>query len=441
MVIAYKIVMDKIHIKQMILADDLTGANDTGVHFLPNSSRVMVIVDAQVDTFPELAETTVINTDTRFLSPKDAYKKIHDIMGIFISYQPNHIYKKIDSTLRGNIGSEIDALMDVTNYSLTCVASASPRNGRTVRDGLCYVHGELITDTEIAHDPFNPVTSSSILEVLTTQTTRKIGLLLLSEIRSPLSEGYAKLESLVTGGAEIIVTDAESAEDLRKVKQLFAMLSDPVLFVGSAGLFHAVNNNSDQFTYKKPTPLFCIKDYPNILFVIGSLMDTTLQQVEYLCHQQDVANYKITTEELLKADNDLAIGSSAKEIAKGFRKSSIVLMKTDRMQVDKPATAIQIGNALGSLVYAVMKLVEIDVLVVTGGDTAKNVLKKIQVNSFELIDEVLPGVPMARIRRHTDDKMVLFVTKAGSYGDLDALFRVVEYMEEESNQSNKEEGV
>lgn len=421
--------MEKIFINQLVVADDLTGANDTGVHFVSCSEDVIVIMDIFSETTIKPASTTVVSSDSRFLSPQSAYENVRNIMLAFLSYQPKKIYKKIDSTLRGNVGSEIDAMLDVTGYEIACVASASPRNGRTVRDGICFVHETPVSETEIGKDPFTPVLTSSVVNIIGSQTKRCIMQIPLQVIRTPLDKSVQYLLEMIAVGAKIFVTDAETSDDLKRVYTMFSMVNEQVLYVGSAGLFHAMNGNVAGMGEVSKKSLVPMSQEPKTLVVVGSLMKRTMQQVTYLNENHKIRIHQINTSEILKIKNDAYLDVLLAAISESFKESSTVVLKTDRKYIGNPEMATQVGAALGNLVQKSIEKIHLDVLVVTGGDTAKNVLKKIGVNSYRLLGEVLPGVPLAKIQLNPKNHEMLFVTKAGSYGEPDVLKQVVDFIQ------------
>ncbi|HCJ93654.1 MAG TPA: hypothetical protein DHV69_00045, partial [Sphaerochaeta sp.] len=197
-------------ILRLVIADDLTGANDTGVHFLSDQAAVVVIVDpssADFDPKDLKAPTIVVNTNSRSLSPENAFWAVQESVQKFAFLNPREIFKKIDSTLRGNVGAEIDAVMGASGFRVACVAPATPRNGRTVRDGLCYVNGIPLAATEVANDPFTPVQGSDVRMIIASQTDRTIGLLPLEIVRSTPEVSVAFVQSLIATGIEIIVAD------------------------------------------------------------------------------------------------------------------------------------------------------------------------------------------------------------------------------------------
>ena len=99
--------------KLLIIADDLTGALDTGVQLVKAGVIPHVIIDL-TKPLPRITDTQafVLNAETRHLPKDDAYQIVFNIVKRALNAGFDHIYKKTDSALRGNIGSELAALLD-----------------------------------------------------------------------------------------------------------------------------------------------------------------------------------------------------------------------------------------------------------------------------------------------------------------------------------------
>ena len=417
------------NIKRLVIADDLTGANDTGVHFLSVNEPVTVIAnpDSENENIGTLdASTIVVNTNSRFFTPKKAYSEVYECMQKYLALKPTEIYKKIDSTLRGNIGAEIDAVMAGSGYKIACVVPAAPRNGRTILDGQCYVNGVPLDQTEIAKDPFTPVRTANLSMIVSSQTTREVGLLPLDIIRSAESTAKRYLHQLVSSGKEIIIADSESIEDLVAVEKLFQRLDEKVLFVGSAGFFHAIGNSDGKmgpFIFDESE-----SDPVGILLVVGSLMDISIRQAEWFCEKEEnCRSRKISTANILKATAP-EVEKIISELTADLSSKNIGLLRTEKEQISAKANSPIIGKALGSIVSKVVNTAGVDVLFVTGGDTALYILNELGVSKLNLKDELFPGIAAAEILVPGKTKPTLFISKAGSYGEENALESVVDYV-------------
>jgi len=418
---------------RLVIADDLTGANDTGVHFLGADHPVTVIVDGGVqrDTPAETtsagqkaptdvptAETVVVNTDTRFSDATTAYSIVSDNIARYCGNGSREICKKVDSTLRGNIGAEIDACLDTGFYDIACVAPATPRNGRTVLDGRCYVHGIPLHETEIATDRFTPVDESDIRRIIRRQSSRTSVLLPLSVLRGAGTAAERFVTDAIRRGVEIIVCDAETVEDLRNTRALFSSLDERVLYVGSAGLFHA----RDEIDHEEPARAVSIdpETVTSALFVIGSLMQTTQGQVEHLIAHTDTGYCRVGIDDGVPPQGR-EIDDLAGTVRDQLAHHDAVVIQTAYPDREITADGSTIAAALGAIVDRVVAERKVDLIVATGGDTALHVLKQMNVHRLDLVGEVLPGVALARFDRHHPSAGTLFATKAGSYGDPDAL--------------------
>ncbi len=118
---------------------------------------------------PADTEVWIINTSSRSLPPADAASRVRKTLKALEEFKPDYIYKKIDSTLRGNIGSELEAVLSELKLEYIPLCAAFPAMGRTTLDGVHYVNGTIITDTHYADDVNSPVREANINKLLASQ--------------------------------------------------------------------------------------------------------------------------------------------------------------------------------------------------------------------------------------------------------------------------------
>ena len=426
-----------ITIKRLVIADDLTGANDTGVHFLSDSENVEVVIDTDLFSMKALdhsVHTLVINTGTRNAEPLEAARKVKSYLNHFLRYSPKEIYKKIDSTLRGNVGAEIDALMAESGYALACVAPAVPRNGRTTVNGICFVDGIPLYETEFAQDPFSPVRSSDAATIISGQSERKIGVFTLEKLRAQRDIALTALKEKIKNGCEILIVDSETSEDLILAKNLFSLLDQKVLYVGAAGFFHAIGTKS------LAKPHLCIPHRPKILFVTGSMMKTSKKQTDWLIERNYIGKTFTVISREAVSDINSEVSRVAHEVSKEFNHNTVALIQTDRDTHEIAHTAERVGLTVSKIVQEVIRRTHIDVLVVTGGETARNILSRLKVDSLYLIDEALPAVPVSLMRSPVNSEL-LFISKAGSYGNTDVLEGIITYLNQITTATKTQENM
>ncbi len=147
----------------LAIADDMTGALEAGAKLAPLGSLVTTQTELR---FSVQNKVIVMDTETRHVSSREAAEKTYRIAQAARQLQTEIIYKKTDSTLRGNIGPEIHALARAYPERPIVFLPAYPRLGRTVRGGYLYIDGQPVNHTPFAHDALNPVKTHSVPEVL-----------------------------------------------------------------------------------------------------------------------------------------------------------------------------------------------------------------------------------------------------------------------------------
>src|SRR5438046_1427963 len=211
-----------------IIADDLTGACDTGALF---AARGPVPVTVWPDAALR-APVSVVDTETRALDPADAARRVSAVAR---SVARTRIFKKIDSTLRGPIGAELDALLRATSAAGALVCPALPSEHRVVVERVLTVGAVPVAETAIAEDPTFPraAGTSNVVDLLRPQLDRPFAWIPLGRVREggrPLTARLVRLAGMV------IVADAETDADLDTLVEAVLELDSPPLLVGAAGL-------------------------------------------------------------------------------------------------------------------------------------------------------------------------------------------------------------
>ena len=202
-----------------LIADDLTGAADAGAGF-GRPVRLTIAPDPAWD--PGLAESVlqVHDTESRHLTPSEAGDRV---AAAHLRAPVGRLYQKVDSTLRGNPGAEIEGALRSGRHRLAVVAPAFPAHGRTVLGGVLRVDRVAVSQSAFGSDPRSPVLHDSVLDLLRATTDLEV-------VR-------ATIEDLQRCRAAIAVVDAVTDDDLRRIA---AAITDDMLPVGSAGLARAL---------------------------------------------------------------------------------------------------------------------------------------------------------------------------------------------------------
>lgn len=416
--------------KMLVIADDFTGANDTGVQLAKKGARTEVMLTPQQKP-SRRTDVLVINTDSRALSAEQASIAVTQTLSAWLGTTQNNvlIYKKIDSTLRGNPGAEIAAAMAASGATLAIVAAAIPSAGRITRQGECLVHQRPLLETEFASDPRTPIISSRISTLIGLQTRLPVSEMSLDVVRG--GELRARLESLARQGGGIVVMDAENDNDLTLIAQAALAMTQPPLLVGAAGLANALPAES-YMTMHQTLP---------VLVVAGSMSEMTRRQVEQAQRSGRVDVVRIAVQTLLGPKDECEhIVAQACEILMQNRHCVLQTSSSvdDRNQIDaltahyelsREALGEKLSQRLGEITLAILDRARTGGLFLTGGDIAIAVANALGAEGYRIQSEVAPCIPCGTfVNSEIDDLPV--ITKAGGFGTDSTLCEALHYIEE-----------
>ena len=417
-----------------IIADDYTGAADTGVQFAKKQLKTSIVRDLKrIGETAKRVDVLVFDTESRGDPKEVAYKKVALAAEEFKKTGVEILYKKIDSTLRGNLGVELDAVIDTLAVSAVILCPAYPKNGRITVGGFHLNNQSLIEDTEVAKDLESPVKESHIPTLIRSQSKKKVSLLDIATVSLGAKRVKREVMRHLKEGNQIIVIDAISQRDLKTIAQTIASLDQLVLVCGSGGLAEEL-----------PDALGLSEDREECVVVIaGSVSEVTAQQIRMAAKTLNVkvvtvdvhrvlmgkedGNLEATrvvdeAEEALHAGRDIVIRlaeslSALEEIKETGKESGL----TDREMRNS------MGYILGRTSKAIIKKGKVCGMVVTGGETAFNVYTALDVIEVRVEEEVLPGIPVVTI---VDGPAcgTRVITKAGAFGDENALVTAIEYL-------------
>src|SRR5215218_8935633 len=249
-----------------VIADDLTGAADTGVQFVHAGYRAAVFFRA-TEMLADDLDAVAFDTDSRAMPAGFAAKRVVD--AAHVARGARIVYKKLDSTLRGNVAAELAAALGGAQRGRAVVAPAFPAAGRTTVGGIQRVHGVPVDETEMANDPHTPVSEAHVASLLA-DTFSSVGALSVENladherVRRTLEE------------CECVVVDAERDADLETLVRAVPD-SARVLWAGSAGLALALGS-----VYPGPCAgEASVQRAPvrPVLVVVGSLSGVAREQV------------------------------------------------------------------------------------------------------------------------------------------------------------------
>lgn len=369
----------------IILADDLSGALDTGAAFhkwMPTN------VYSQIpEHITQTEGAVVINMNTRHMTGERLANQLTSVILKMSQTKTEfqHIYIKVDSTLRGPVGQTLKLILQILpQYRGILLCTPFPETGRTIVNGRLMVNGQLAECTELSRDPYNPLTSSEVSSILGDVGLPVVRLTLHDVRRAP---------SLDFGQRAIYVADAVTRKDLEHLSRLIAAYSD-ILPVGSAGWAQSL-----AYVWRslaRPNLDLIDKTFSQIVALVGSLHPQSAHQIDYI---QDCSRWTVET-------------------IVSHRQASMSLPSDRHIALRTPREPIKnINSILNTMATIVTRLLDSDrciVLVLTGGDTSLFVMKYLNVATLQPIKELSSGVVVSHgIFRGIP---LYFITKSGAFG-------------------------
>jgi uncharacterized protein YgbK (DUF1537 family) len=307
-------------------------------------------------------------------------------------------YKKIDSTLRGNLGSELDALLDTLGHPYALVCPAFPAHGRGLLDGR-------LTGA--------PVQSVHLPTLLAHQSQRAVAALPLAAVRARSECLAARVAEMRARRAQVLVVDAVSEDDLHTIVAAARALPD-VLLCGSGGLIGALA--ARQAAGSRAQAIGEAVRGPQrppagpALVVVGSGSAMAHAQIAYLrrCGVQAIA---VGAEMARHGTGDVVL-----HLPEPFSPER-------RSALEGPA-AREAAARLAAAALAAIARRRPALLVLVGGDTAISVLARLGIQRLTVLRELLPGMPLTC---GVDAAGVshFVIMKAGNHGDETTLATLV----------------
>ena len=425
-----------------IIADDLTGANDTSLQFFLTGCKTQVAFGEDISVDENLkTEVFAMSTESRNTDVDTAHKKVLNVAeNIIKKYNFEHIYKKIDSVLRGNIAAEILTLLEVLELDAAVIFPAFPNEGRTTIGGYQLVKGIPLQRTEVSRDPAFPITESNIVNILKNQMPEEIrdivDLISLDTVMKGAGPILTKLNELVSKGKKLIVADAVSTTDLEQIALAVTKSTYKIIPSGSAGAAQALSRiwNPEPET-KKEEPVI-----PNLpkLIVSGSATDLTASQIKRLKEYDDIENAYFIA---IKPEN--IFSDDFEEIAQRIinnlvKNNTVVIHSSALMENTEEINSLLIEHELTKDIFiskicdylaAVTKTVIYQkeaILITVGGETSYKCCRAIGSKNLQTIDTVAPAIPLG-----VDHKGQYIVTKSGNLGTQNTLIDIIKYFEQD----------
>lgn len=426
----------------VVIADDLTGANATGVLLKKMNYEAYTVMNTERIELSTLTDCDCVlyPTDSRGIEPKMAYNRVYNVCSLLKGDGVKVYSKRIDSTLRGNLGSETDAMLDCLGDDYIAVAAPCfPSSGRIVAGGYMLVGGLPLHKTDIAIDPKTPVKISEVAVLFDEQSRYKVSSIQLKDLMHGKHYLAELMNQCVLSGSRIIVLDCITQEDLD-------LIADAVITSG----FKVIAVDPGVFTATLARKLITPsqkKEKSKILAVVGSVNPNTTAQMKELWLSQRTYNVFVNTRELLesKGRREAEISRVAEEILNECGRNAVCTVTGDgiypenridfkpymeRYNCSMDEVTGMINGAFAEITYRIFKAEPtFRGLYTSGGDVTVAVCERFDTAGLSLKDEVLPLAAYGQFLKG-EFEGVHIITKGGSQGGRDAINQCITYLKE-----------
>ena len=408
--------------KYIVIADDLTGSNATCSLFKKIGLRAASILKLQGDINYDV-DVISYSTASRGLAKEEAYKKVSEAIKILRNRDVLVYNKRIDSTLRGNIGAEINAMLDnLEDDRIAVVVPAYPDSGRIVVNKTMLVNGVLLENSDAGKDPKTPIKTSCVESLVQKDIKYSSTYFTLSDITQPIEEIAKKIQEAIKK-SRVLIFDAVNNEDIIKISKAVIHSDINIVTVdpGPFTLYYSKELQKKNHLEKK------------ILMVIGSVTPTTKKQIEYILQEEDIFLVKMKIEDFFKKEScSKEIERVISFIKKGITSYDLFLVTTSPIGDEKKADLQKLAKNLNTTVEEISKIIantltetavkilketqKFEGVYSSGGDITIALLKKLKATGVEIREEVIPLAAYGRIIGGDFPNLKL-VSKGGMVGD------------------------
>lgn len=406
----------------VIIADDLSGAADCGIACV-NAGLSTLVSFGELD---ENSDTDVlsIDADTRGLNSEAAANRTADLVRRYITHDDQLLFKKLDSTMRGNVAAELAAALEArrsmisaTEHIVAVMAPAFPASGRTTVAGHQLLHGKHLHETDMwKREEMQGRCHIPTLLHAAGMRPASLDLQMIRSGEASLRQAFTRLAQ----DADVLVCDAETDHDLRAIATASIALGRATVWAGSAGLAHHLPHAAALSSSSPVTPMQPLPSGPT-LFVVGSLSNISRAQVKVLLSASEVISITVSPTTLLAGPESADWREHQTVIDKALRTGQHVAI----MVSDEDLLHRALGNELARALAAMLAHCSdtIGALVATGGESARAVLQAWGVTKLRLIRELEAGLPLSV----TSGRLPV-ITKAGGFGNSETLLSCHQYL-------------
>lgn len=399
--------------KLLVLADDLTGALDTGIQFVAGHANTRIILSGRypLTEVDRSVQVLVIDTESRHLPPAKAAEIVRDIVCQAVDLEVPYIYKKTDSALRGNAGAELSALLEASGANQLQFIPAFPRTGRTTVNGVQLIDGVPVAQSVFGRDPFNPVRHSAIGDILTEQ--------------ADVAVHSVRAESPVSSEKGIVVYDARTDDEIGARARQLKESGRLHILAGCAGFAAVLPELMELGGADVIEP-----EYGSSFFVAcGSVNPITVAQLAEAEHH-GFTHIHITPAQALgsgyfRSDEGRVLLDSWAGILNGGANcildtnpapgAETAYAYAQRGGISLEELRVRIADTMGLVVQELLRRNVHSTMLITGGDTLMAFMRTVGVSEISPVCELAPGSVLSMVQIGREAYPI--ISKSGGFGE------------------------
>ncbi len=422
-----------------IIADDLTGANDTALQFHQRGASTKILLDAECE--PKIkagTEVWALSSESRNVPEEVAISRVERAVTTFTeNFSFDYYYKKIDSTLRGHIALETLTMLNILEYDAAIIIPAFPQEGRITVGGYHMAKGVPIGRTEIAIDPHSPITESHVPSLLKMQlgepASEMVGTIDLRTVMNGAGPVLMRINELLRDGKKLIVADATSLTDIEQIALAINKCDKKILPTGTAAGAQVFSKYWLAGVEKEDAEVK-LENLPKLI-ISGTATQITANQIKKLEQSdeyEDINFIALETSEILAGVCENLVERIISNLKSGVTvcvHTSDLVANFDGFSDDsfnaeltKEKFASMITDYLAELTKLITDKIDL-ILITLGGETSYKCCKAMVSNELRLVDEVVPAISISK-----DINQKWIITKSGNLGNSNTLVEILNYL-------------
>lgn len=406
----------------IVVADDLTGANATCAMIRKTGLRTASLLEAQKGPLIDAIDAVATTTNSRAMEPALAYEAVKNATDLLKSDDVEVYNKRIDSTLRGNLGPEIDGMLDALGDDRMAIAvPALPDSGRIVVNGTMLVNGDLLLNSDAGHDTITPVFSNVVEELFLKNLKRKARSIYLEDVQKGSEHLTNRIKAAYEDGIRVLIFDSVSNREISVIADAVLKSEVPNIAVDPGPYtLSLIRGSLDQE-----------KHLSKVLMTVGSVTDSTMEQIHVVITElfPEIINVdaaKLIDPEQAEEEIKRAVALE-QELDSGLTLLTTTPKKmSDRLNFDEESKRYGVpkdvlSQRLSTNLARISKFIlrnnkEYSGIFVSGGDITVALTGQLRAAGIEILSEIVPRAAYGTFLGGEMEGLRI-ISKGGTVGD------------------------